>query len=295
MKLPKHAKAFRANKAQSDEKIYRALDGYIGKLMGTGDDKQINGALILTNKRLVFYSKTLLSEVLRSIYYQDISSLDQESSLGQNTIRIVKRSGDFTFKTLGSSNQVEAFIQDCNKVLSHLRNASSSQENDHTSSTIEIDTAENTLGNREALEQDNEKKNKWTRWYMWVLYLLLFSLMVNICSGPGLNDSEPVELSPEEQAKADSIAMLDARQKKIEDQFSAWDGSHIKLEFAIKKQMNDPKSYEHVETAYYEENGVLVIRTKFRGANAFGALVLTTALATATIEDGTVLTLDFLE
>lgn len=63
-------------------------------------------------------------------------------------------------------------------------------------------------------------------------------------------------------------------QKKLENQFSAWDGSHQNLTKMIKQAMNDPDSYEHVETKYWDMNDHLVIMTKYRGKNAFGGKVL---------------------
>ena len=37
--------------------------------------------------------------------------------------------------------------------------------------------------------------------------------------------------------------------------------------------MNDPGSYEHVETVYGDMGNHLVVRTTFRGKNAFGGVV----------------------
>lgn len=54
-----------------------------------------------------------------------------------------------------------------------------------------------------------------------------------------------------EEDKQKQIA-VEARKKKIESQFSAWDGSHRNLERIIKEAMNDPDSYDHVETVYWD-------------------------------------------
>ena len=64
-----------------------------------------------------------------------------------------------------------------------------------------------------------------------------------------------------------------ARNKRIEQQFSAWDGSHNNLERVIKKAMNDPDSYEHDETVYWDMGDHLVVKTTYRGKNAFGGVV----------------------
>ena len=41
----------------------------------------------------------------------------------------------------------------------------------------------------------------------------------------------------------------------------------------IKGSMNDPGSYEHVETVSWDMGDHLVVRTTFRGKNAFGGVV----------------------
>ncbi len=89
-------------------------------------------------------------------------------------------------------------------------------------------------------------------------------------------------------------AAEEARRKKIEEQFSAWDGSHYNLTRYIKKCMNDPKSYEHVETRYSDRGDHILIITSFRGKNVFGGVVVNTAIATATI-DGDLLSVEFVD
>jgi hypothetical protein len=78
------------------------------------------------------------------------------------------------------------------------------------------------------------------------------------------------------------------RKKQIEAQFSAWDGSHQNLTRYIKQVMNDPKSYEHVQTTYSDFGSHLVVKTQFRGKNAFGGVVLDMVKAKIAL-DGTIL------
>ena len=77
------------------------------------------------------------------------------------------------------------------------------------------------------------------------------------------------EIKPElTRAEIDSI--------KIASQFDRWDGSHIKTREAIQSMMNDPESYENVETRYiqYASNDTLMkVVVKFRGKNQFGGVV----------------------
>ena len=63
------------------------------------------------------------------------------------------------------------------------------------------------------------------------------------------------------------------RKEQIGKNFSAWDGSHRGLTELIKKSMNDSSSYEHVETVYWDKGDHLVVKTTFRGKNAFGGTV----------------------
>ena len=65
----------------------------------------------------------------------------------------------------------------------------------------------------------------------------------------------------------------EARTEKIEKSFSAWDGSHYRLTKFIKNSMNDPNSYEHVETRYGDKGDHLIVSTTFRGKNASGGVV----------------------
>jgi len=88
----------------------------------------------------------------------------------------------------------------------------------------------------------------------------------------------------EEAAQARAEFEKQQREKEIEDQFSAWDGSHIELTKIIKASMNDPKSYEHVETVYQDAGDRLIVITTFRGKNAFGGTVVNTVKANVSLD-----------
>ncbi|MCH8535547.1 MAG: hypothetical protein LAT51_10800 [Flavobacteriaceae bacterium] len=93
-----------------------------------------------------------------------------------------------------------------------------------------------------------------------------------------LNDfaDERGELVEEQKLKKEKEKRK-KRTKLIEDQFSY--GRHIGLEIFIKDNMNDPNSYEHIETRYIDEGNYLVITKKFRGKNKLGGLVINTVKA----------------
>ena len=80
----------------------------------------------------------------------------------------------------------------------------------------------------------------------------------------------------------------EVRRELLESGFSFWDGSHIELTRLIKKAMNDPGSYEHVDTTYIDRGDYLVVTTTFRGRNGFGALVLNSVTAHARL-DGSII------
>lgn len=93
---------------------------------------------------------------------------------------------------------------------------------------------------------------------------------------------------------------LDSYNSWVNNQFSLWDGSHKEFTALIKKNLNDEKSYDHIETTYQiidtdsektelnnalksansstrVEIGDLVIFTQFSAKNAFNATIKNTA------------------
>jgi len=82
------------------------------------------------------------------------------------------------------------------------------------------------------------------------------------------------EFTREIERRIDEKGRTEARKKLVEKQFSAWDGSHRNLTRVIKRLLNDPDSYKHVETVYWDRGDHLIVKTTFRGKNAFGGVVL---------------------
>ncbi len=103
--------------------------------------------------------------------------------------------------------------------------------------------------------------------------------------------AEEKRLAAERQKQEEEqrlVAEKQARTNMIESQFSAWDGAHNNLTKYIKANMNDPSSYKHVETVYWDMKDYLVVRTTFRGTNAFGGVVTNSVKAKVSL-DGQVL------
>lgn len=89
------------------------------------------------------------------------------------------------------------------------------------------------------------------------------------------------ELDPEQKLRNEANQK---RKNKIMQQFSAWDGSHRKLKKYIKNNMNDPDSFEHVETTYTDKGNYITVYTKFRGNNSLGVEVINTVSAKVDID-----------
>ena len=87
----------------------------------------------------------------------------------------------------------------------------------------------------------------------------------------------------------DSPAPPSPRQEKINRIFSPWDGSCRPLEKIIKESMNDPNSYEHVSTIFWDKGDFLLVETTFRGKNAFGGIVTNSRKARVGLDGNVIL------
>ena len=79
--------------------------------------------------------------------------------------------------------------------------------------------------------------------------------------------------------KESALEYMEKRKEKVKNQFSDLYGNHPGLTELIKRNMNDPDSYEHVETRFRDEGEYIFVITKFRGKNAFGGTVTNTISA----------------
>lgn len=88
-----------------------------------------------------------------------------------------------------------------------------------------------------------------------------------------------LERKAEAERREAAITPQERRKKELQRQFSLWNGQHNEVTNQIKKRMNDPKSYEHVETKYIDNTDHIMVITSFRGKNAFGGVVINRAIA----------------
>ncbi len=116
------------------------------------------------------------------------------------------------------------------------------------------------------------------------LSLIGFVILLGLISS--LFNNKPSSSFKSEPVKIQSAAEI--RKERIKKQFSGWDGSHYGLERLIKKTMNDPDSYKHDETRYSDQGDYLIVKTTFRGKNAFGGMVINSVTAKVDL-DGNVI------
>jgi hypothetical protein len=106
------------------------------------------------------------------------------------------------------------------------------------------------------ISPEKENKNKQTLKGA-IIFFIIVAIIYFACGGSG-----DTKLTAEQQHK-----------KRIEAQFSAWDGSHINLTKMIKQSMNDPGSYENVETKFFDMDTYVVVNQTYTGKNAYGGRV----------------------
>lgn len=78
-------------------------------------------------------------------------------------------------------------------------------------------------------------------------------------------------------------------EKVIKNQFMPRSGEHIMLSKFVKRNMKNPKSYEHIGTVYEEFDGYLIVKTSYRGTNSFGGIVPNTTTAKVNISTGDII------
>lgn len=92
-----------------------------------------------------------------------------------------------------------------------------------------------------------------------------------------------VELAPNDESFQIGLKNY-TKKAKIKVQFSAWSGSHRRLEKVIKSAMNDPDSYKHVKTTYVENDDYILVKTTYRGKNGFNATITESVMVKVDID-----------
>ncbi|MBP0903561.1 hypothetical protein ACFSKN_01545 [Mariniflexile gromovii] len=98
-----------------------------------------------------------------------------------------------------------------------------------------------------------------------ILSVIVIGILVKTCS------NEPKS----------TLTKKEIHQQNIEKLFSGWDGSHIKLTEQIKEALNDPNSYEHIETRYKDMDSFLTVYSTFTAKNGFGGTLKKEVIVTS--------------
>ncbi|WP_105901405.1 PH domain-containing protein [Vibrio gangliei] len=128
-KEPKHLKAFKEKHLDSNDTVIAWSEGYIGEMMGKGENTQHNGIFIVTNTKAAFYRKGFLGEILETIPLKQITSIERKSSLGHRIIRLHTSHDDLEFKTFDKEGESE-IIQAIEKVRNNSPQPEKTQHNE---------------------------------------------------------------------------------------------------------------------------------------------------------------------
>ena len=131
-KKNKHVRVFEKTKLNKGEEIDCFLDGYIGKVMGSGEDAQHYGMLIVTNQRVSFYRKGVFGEVFETIPISKISSVESSSFMGYRELTFHTSNNDLSFKTF----EKKEVYQKAYEVIETLRSNLDSHSTTNSSEQI---------------------------------------------------------------------------------------------------------------------------------------------------------------
>ena len=131
-------------------------------------------------------------------------------------------------------------------------------------------------------------QHKTSQFAWFVTILLIFGFAGYLASPSDRYASRAQTAASSDQTGRAKLTPKAVRQKQIEKQFSAQNGVHLGLEKAIKDNMNDPDSYEHIHTAYFDEGNYLAVFTHFLGRNGNNGVVNNEVIAKVDLQ-GTVL------
>lgn len=88
---------------QPGEVVQASADGWIGEMFGKGKATQHNGALVLSNRRIVFVRKGFIGSIFEAIPRDKVSSVESKSAFGYSTTSFYTSGDELTFKTLDQS------------------------------------------------------------------------------------------------------------------------------------------------------------------------------------------------
>lgn len=88
--------------------------------------------------------------------------------------------------------------------------------------------------------------------------------------------------------KQANMSPIERREAEISGLLSAPGGASPALIKYVRNRMNDPESFQHVQTLYVDRGEYLQVSMKYRGKNAFGGTVTESVQAKVWFPDGRV-------
>lgn len=137
----------------------------------------------------------------------------------------------------------------------------------------------------------SRRTSKRTSGCAWLALIFIIIIVIGAIWGALQPDTPQKIQHTQKQSTPDPAT---ARKDLIEKQFSSWNGSHRGVIAYVKKNMHDPKSFEHVKTTYGDKEDYILVKMVFRGKNKFNAVVTQTCFARADLE-GNVLQAEFVD
>lgn len=125
-KMPGEVIKFKENKAKDGEEIFLWGKGYVGEIMGSGSERIKTGHLIVTSKRVVFYSKWLLGETFEEIEWSKVSSVERGTLMMHSTLKIYTSGNTLEFKSW-NGKEVDALEEKINSLRSGPSKSTSSE------------------------------------------------------------------------------------------------------------------------------------------------------------------------
>ncbi|MET0636653.1 MAG: hypothetical protein ABWZ25_11550 [Chitinophagaceae bacterium] len=103
---------------------------------------------------------------------------------------------------------------------------------------------------------------------------VIVALIWGGCKLFGSEEKTPIENTRKELTRKELT-----HEERIENPFSAWDGSQPQVVKWIKQNIKDPDSYKHIETKFIDKTEKIGVITTFTATNSFGGRVKTTCIA----------------
>ncbi len=151
-------------------------------------------------------------------------------------------------------------------------------------------TKQETINRQRRIKEYKKRKNE--KLYGWIALALFsgFVWVIGLClSSAGAFIPDPDYVAAREKEKAEKAKK---KPNKILSQFSPLNGRHYETCRQIKRRLHDPDSFQHLKTNYGRDGKNLQVYTSYRAKNAYGAMVLTTHVATVELATGKVLFLE---